>query len=298
MFGDDAPLRATLFTLALLTPPLVGTQAPAAAPPSSDDVVARASGYVAAYRKAFAFLVADETYSQRAEVARSAGGRGAIAGAIQQRTLRGEMFLTYLEADRRWVALRDVAEVDGVPVFDRTDLRALLAASSVQSVAARLFHHNARYNLGDIARNFNEPTLALQVLDAASLDRFRFRVDARSGDQSASGLVRLEFRERDRPTLVRSVDGRPIYSVGELMVEPGSGSVRRARIAFRHDVVEAELVTTFIWHDRLSLWLPSIFTERYTSKPRAGRAAETITTEARYDNYRRFEGRARIGTSR
>ena len=261
---------------------------------SAARVVASVSDYVRTYQQAFSFLIADEHYVQRASYETGLEPGRAISEGPRWRTMRGELFLTYLGADRRWIALHDVAEVDGVPVEGRDNLRALLAASPVQSVAARLFRHNARYNIGTIARNFNEPTLALQVLEPRHRSRFEFRiVDIDRNDPDAS-LVTLGFRERERPTMVRNLDGGPVFSSGEMIVEPAGGIIRSTRIRFRHESVDAELTTTFEWEARLDLWVPTTFAERYAAGPREGRPPETITGNARYDHYRRFEATGRM----
>lgn len=264
---------------------------------SATALVEKASAYVSGYQSAFAFLVADEQYVQQIVFDGSRGPSSVAGGQPRQRTMRGELFLTYLGADRRWVALHDIADVDGVPVEGRENLRALLAVSSVQSVAARLFRHNARFNIGSVTRNFNEPTLALQVLERGSQSRFEFRIRPVDRIASAPALVALSFRERERPTIVRGLDGRPVFSTGDLIVDPDTGVVRRTRIAFRHESVDAELTTTFAWHERLDLWLPSVFTERYVTKPGRTNPTETITGEARYEHYRRFEGTGRVATT-
>jgi hypothetical protein len=278
-------------------PPIVAAATAQDGELSARALAARAAEYVAAYQKAFAFLIADEHYVQQAAPS-SDDARTARSGppVPVRRTIRGEMFLAYLPADRRWVALHDVTDVDGERVAGRGNLRALLAVSPVQSVAGRLFRHNARYNIGGISRNFNEPTLALQVFDPLHQSRFEFRLGGRNSPDPPAPLAALTFRERGRPTLVRSLDGKPVFSTGELLVAPSTGTVHRSRIAFHHDSIDAELITTFAFDERLRLWLPSHFTERYTTDATTGRRAETVTGEATYSNYRRFEGRARVVT--
>jgi hypothetical protein len=261
---------------------------------SAGRVVASVSDYVRSYQEAFSFLIANEHYVQRASYKTGREHGSAISEGPRWRTMRGELFLTYLGADRRWIALHDVAEVDGLPVEGRDNLRALLAASPVQSVAARLFRHNARYNIGTIARNFNEPTLALQVLEPRNRARFEFRIVDIDRKDPDVPLVTLGFRERERPTIVRNLDGGPVFSSGEMIVEAARGIIRWTRIKFRHESVDAELTTTFEWDDRLDLWLPTTFAERYSAGPREGRPPETITGTARYDDYRRFEATGRI----
>lgn len=254
-------------------------------------VLARAVAYLDEYRRAFSFLVADEHYLQQVIGLDSSGGQ---APPIR-RHLRGELFLTYLGADRRWIALHDVAESDGVPVAGRDRLLSLLEASGTESVAGRLYGYNARFNLGGVTRTFNEPILALQVMDDAHRARFVFRLERMDRDGPAP-IARLAFRERDRPTLVRSLEGGPVFSSGAIDVDAERGTIRRTRIAFRHDGIDAELVTQFEHDTRLALWVPTLMTERYVADARGDRPAEIITADARYENYRRFEGRARIAT--
>jgi hypothetical protein len=260
----------------------------------AEAMVETIDAYLTGYRHAFRFLVADETYVQRVTLDAKPGDRG--FELPRERVIRGEMFLTYLGTDNRWVALHDVATVDGQAVDGRENLRALLAVSSIQSVAARLFRHNARHNIGTITRTFNEPTLVLQVFEREARSRFQFRVGHIDRTAPTSTLVTLSFRERERPTLVRALNGRSILSTGTVVVDAASGAVRETRIALRDDPLAAELATTFGWNERLQLWVPSRFTEHYTASPRNSRPAETISTEARYENYRRFEGSGRVAT--
>jgi hypothetical protein len=256
---------------------------PQARPPSTDVVVSAAADYVARYQRAFLFLLADEVYGQTRTVD--------AAPAPETRTMRGELFLTYLEAERRWIAVHDFADVNGQPVPDRADLRALLRQGAVRSVAPQLAGRNARYNLGRVVRNFNEPTLALQVFSAERRPRFRFSRQRVSLDGAVT-LVTLAFRERDRPTLVSSVRGGPVFSTGEAVIEAETGRVRRIWMHFEDGPVDATLDTVFAEDSDLGLWVPVVFTERYRLEDDG--LWETIVCEARYANYRRFETSGRL----
>ena len=202
------------------------------------------------------------------------------------------MFLTYLEASRHWTVVRDVAEVDGVEVLDREDLAALISREEFGSVARRLFALNARYNIGRVVRNFNDPMLALLPLNQAHRSRFRFSVEEVDRSQPGLVLATLRFRERDRPTLVRGLNGGPVYASGEIVMDAATGVVRRTRLAMTYDNVDAELTTDFMLEPRLGLWVPAVFAERY-SAAKSGRKELTMC-ESRYTNYRRFEARGRI----
>ena len=183
------------------------------------DLQQLAASYVDDYQKQLAAIVADEVYVQeiRAQVPPE-------EGAPRSRTLRGEVFFLFAAAEREWMAIRDVKEVDGVPLTGTRDVRATLRTLPAAQVADRMKSYNARYNIGRITRDINEPTLALLVLDATHRDRFKFKADKprQAGDRR---LVPLSFKERERPTLIRSTAGKPIYTSGELMVEPESGRI-------------------------------------------------------------------------
>jgi hypothetical protein len=278
-------VAGVLVAAAVVTPGASPLQAPNR---SANAIVATAATYVGTYQRQFAFLLADEISLQRV-VSRRAGSAG---DETATRQTRGELFITYLGARRHWTAVRDVAEIDGVAVADREDLARLIESADLDDVARRLFALNARYNLGSVVRNFNDPMLALLPLNDAHRARFRFSVGSPGDNEPGVGLVTVRFRERDRPTLVRGLGGGPAYAEGDITVEPATGVVRRTRIAVSYDDIDAELVTDFRHEARLGLWVPSTLVERYVTD-RGGRQ-ETTTVESSYTNYRRFEVRSRL----
>jgi len=253
------------------------------APPdlSVKALVAAASKYVAKYEQEFAFLVADEAYTQT---------RLQASAAVQSRELRSELFLAFLPVDKEWVAVRDVMRVDGTPVAVRDDLRALLSRrEATRGVASEIVERNARYNIGKVTRNFNEPTLPLLLFDARRVADVKFekRTVVKDGDTT---LVTLAFSERGKPTLVRGPEGS-MPAKGELLIEAGTGVIRRTKFELDRDGVKVRLTTEYAPDARLGLWLPTIFTERYDSseEPR-----EIVVCEATYSNYRRFDVTAKI----
>lgn len=237
------------------------------------------------YREALSFVLADEDTLQHWRP-----GRRAEEQLGEVRTLRGELFLVFLETDRRWMAIHDVIEVDGRAVPDRESLPALLARRTAQAVFAQLAERNARYNLGRIKRNFNEPTLALAMLDRDRKGvRFaRRRVTTMGG----ATVVTLEFRERERPTLIASSRGVPVYAEGELDVDATTGAVLRSVLRLQDGSINATLETTFARHDVLGMHVPIVFTERYED------SMETIVCQTRYANFRRFQASGRLAAPR
>jgi hypothetical protein len=248
-----------------------------------EGVAKAASKYVADYQKAFAFLVADEDYQQQL-----------IEDDLptQMRHIEGELFMTYLPVDDEWITVHDVATVDGRPLADREDLRLLLRAGDVRGVVDRVANRNAAFNIGTIIRNFNEPTLPLLLLTAKRLENSRFRRVRMQKDMETT-VVTLSFEERERPTLVTSATGGPVYSKGELVIEANTGRVRETTLELEDGRVKARLVTTYAPEERLDLWVPVSFKERYERNHRGGKR-EVVTGESTYSNYRRFEGTGRI----
>ena len=165
-------------------------------------------------------VVADETYTQevRAQVPEQ-------RGAPRSRSMRSEMFFMF--AERQWMAIRDVGEVDGVGVMNRPDLRASLASMPATQVAAAFKRSNSRFNIGRVTRNFNEPTLALVVLDDDHRDRFKFERKSTAKTEDGT-LATIDFVEKSSPTLIRDLRYRSVYSRGSFVVEAGTGRVRRA----------------------------------------------------------------------
>jgi hypothetical protein len=262
------------------------------------DIRELAAGYVDEYQKQLAAIVADEAYVQEIRAQDPAD-----EGAPRSRTLRGEVFFMFAAAEREWMAIRDVKEVDGVPLTGTTDVRATLRTLPAGQVAERMKSYNARYNIGRITRNLNEPTLALLVLDATHRSRFRFKAGKprQAGDRR---LVPLSFNERERPTLIRTPAGKPIYTSGELLVEPDTGRIWQSTLNAAVDAIKVQLTTDYSFDQRLELLVPTMFRERYEqgspATSRGGgrtvrtREHEVVVAEGRYSNFRRFEVLSRI----
>ena len=295
---------AAIFLGLLIRPIDPAAQAPVAPilDLSTGGLVAAAARYVAEYQEQLTSVVADETYSQevRAQVPEQ-------RGAPRSRSMRSEMFFMFAPFEHQWMAIRDVGEVDGVEIHDRTDPRASLQTLPATHVAANFKRTNSRYNIGRITRNFNEPTLALVVLGGDHRARFKFeRKSAAKADDVT--LATIEFVEKSSPTLIRDLRYRSVYSKGSFIVEAGTGRVRRAVLKVQIDALKVELTTDYAPDPKLGMWVPSVFRERYEQgeEPRRTddrrdvstldlrREYEHVLCEARYSNYRRFEVSSRI----
>jgi hypothetical protein len=259
---------------------------------STRELVARVTKYLSAYQETLRFVLADERGQQ---VVFEAGGRQTAT-----RSIDGELFLAFLAAEGRWIAIHDIKVVDGETLPVTEDLRELLQRGEVSPVVRRVADRNARFNLGQVRRNFNEPTLPLWLFAPDRIGGVTFRAERprpRDVPPGAAGpaLRSMSFEERGRPTLIMSERGTPVRSRGELLVDPESGAIHRTQLTLRDGRVEVELVTDYGAEPRLGILVPFLFTERYDA--RADSRRELILCEARYSNYRRFEVTGRIRKS-
>jgi hypothetical protein len=202
----------------------------------------------------------------------------------------------HLVAEFGWVAfpessdvvgVRDVVEVDGRRLTsERERLRALLhgRADSSAADARRLLDESARYNLGNGSRNVNLPTVVLFFLHPNAQPRFSW---SRKSPPTAAAWE-LDFKERQRPTIIHSDTSSAVYSRGRVLVEAATGVVRRTELRILVEKVDYTLVTTFAPVAALGLTLPARLEERYETP------TGVITGTATYDHYRRFETEARL----
>jgi hypothetical protein len=270
--------RRSLWILAcvIAAPMTAGAQAPT--PDTSvRAVIDKAVLYLKDYKEALQFVLADEVIIQDVFNARA---RRAL-----HRETSGEYFLTYLASEGGWVGVRDIALVDGVKVENRDNLRELLTKASFARIGRLLADRNARYNIGSVSRNVNDPMLALVILDDKHRSRFKF--ERRRVEPTPTGpLVTVNFTERDEPTLVRGADGSRIYAKGELLIDAATGRLVRTVITLKDKATTGTLTTVFAANEKLGLWLPASFDERYDHE--IERQTELVVVKSLYTNYRRF----------
>lgn len=252
----------------------VWTMAAAQSAPRTGEMVSRVSAYVQAYERDFAFLVADE-FSRQTVRERDT--------VTLTRQTRGELFATFLDDDRTWMSVHDVTEVDGRPIPSGLSVRDQLMTEPLRVVAARVAAANARYNIGRVTRNFNEPTLALVVFEPRWRDDVRFTRD-RVTTSPAGVVVTLRFEDRRRDVLVRSQAG-PVRMQGSAEVDAETGTVQHTTITFDDGSVSADLETIYAHDANVNRAVPVRFTETY----RHHRTGESTRVDTTLSNYRRFE---------
>jgi hypothetical protein len=265
---------------------------PAPDQPDLKTLLRRAGEYALDYHERFTALVAEERYVQRTgpDPRRPTMGRPLVE---RERTLQSEYVMVRDFAGLgSWLGVRDVFEVDGEPVRDRQRLHALLEDTS-RPLAARiraLADLEAKYNLGDVYRTINIPTLPLEFLLPDRQSRFRFK---NAGQTTLGGLpaVRVTFDEREHPTIIRSPSGQSAPSRGSFWLDPATGAILRSelRVSPSYGVaVDAIIVVTYKRSERFDMLLPEDMNEIYFTR------GSRIEGHADYTNYRRFETDVRI----
>jgi hypothetical protein len=272
--GVSPARRGPFAALAVAAAAAVSLVASSADPPE----LPRVRAYVSSYQQAFAAVIADETTTQ---VVRRR------SQAVRTQTSRGEFFITVAGPDGPWMSVHDVTEVDGKPVDDRVDLPSLLAARSVRDVGPDLARANARFNIGSILRNFNEPTLALQLWSPRMAGDVTFSV-GRRGATSGGHAITISAKLAAGATFVQSAARRRVTTRATFVCEPDTGRIRETSLWIDDGEVEARLETTYARDDHVALWVPAVFIETYT------RRDESTLVTSRFSNYRRFETKGRL----
>ena len=214
-----------------------------------ETLVARVGSYVERFQSEMEAAVLEERYVQLlrqpccretrnpgADPALAWDGTGAAAprkGIIARRQLRSEVLLVRVAGGLR-MGYRDVYEVDGKTVQDRNErlLKLFLSGSEESALAlGKIASESARFNLGEMQRTTNLPTLPLLYLAPAMHPRLYF---SRGGDAEVDGtkVTIVEFREDASPTLAASAHGIDMPARGRVWVEPESGRIRRIELRY------------------------------------------------------------------
>jgi hypothetical protein len=274
---------------------LVASSAPLLADePNLKTVLERAAAYALEYHQRFTVLVAEERYVQRVGPARPATlDNPSPLPLRQERLLKSDYILLHdFAGANSWVGVREVLEVDGQPAADRERFRAILDDTS-QPLVSRiraLADQQAKYNLGDLYRTINIPTLPLEFLLPDRQPRFRFKHKGSTTVQDRPVWI-VSYEERDRPTIIRTPDGRDIESSGSFWIDPTSGAVVRSELRTGQlpgRPLSTIILVSYAHNTRFDMLLPDDMNELYL----AGHAR--IEGHATYSNYRRWEAEVRI----
>jgi len=246
----------------------------------------RASAYVCAYMRDFSTVVAEERYVQDSRLMTGAGevapGRTAAPLHVE---LRSDVLFVRPDPSGSWLTFRDVFSVDGRPVRDRAERLTKLFIdhpSDAIDRAMEIVREGYRYDVASTDRTVANPLLALAFLQPVYRDRFEFKL---SGIDTALGhdVWIVKFKERVRPTIIRTKDNRNVLAMGRLWIDGVSGSVLQTELeASSGDRV----MTTFTFDERLQMDVPS---EMRDLAWYGGTRGIIVTGTATYTNFRRFD---------
>lgn len=269
-------------------------RASAPRPPTTDDqpltglagLLERASRYVESYQRDLGSIVAEERYEQTLRRVPGANTTTVQRGGGPAETVLVSDFLLVQVPGEGWLPFRDVFERDGRPVRDREErLGALFLRGTSRSTfeqAKAIMDESARYNIGNVARNINVPTLPLPFLTARHRQRFSFKLGKR--EDREPGAV-LEYRESGRPTFISTTGGRDLPVSGRFWVDEGSGAVLRTELRAVDTGVDAHIVVTYEPDAATGLRVPVRMEERY----RRSRDPMEVRGVATYSRFRRFQ---------
>jgi hypothetical protein len=254
-------------------------------------LVDRASAYVESFHQNFGSVVAEERYEQRLRRIPNATNttvqqRG--GGGPQETTLVSDFLLVEVKGEG-WLPFRDVFERDGRPVRDREERLSAIFLKGGRNAfdqARAIMDEGARYNIGNVSRNINTPTLALAFLTPQHRQRFEFKLGRREqSDPARAGGVEVEFRETSRPTFVATTGGRDLPVRGRSWISEADGTVLRSELDALDTGVEAHITVTYQRDDSLGMFVPARMEERYR-RPRDPLEVQGVAT---YSRFRRFQ---------
>lgn len=245
-----------------------------------DAVLARAREYVEKYQRDLALVVSEERYEQEV---RFPGPPLQRSRDLTQKTVLKSDFLLVRDAAGGWVPFRDVFERDGTMVRDRDERLSKLFLTSPGAAieqARRIADESARYNIGNINRNINLPTLALLFLTEAHVDRFEFTDRGRDGQAHV-----VQYKETGRPTYVATTGGRDLPVSGRYWIDEATGRIERTELTASDSALDARISVSYRADAAAGLWVPERMEEFYVQK---GDRSE-IRGNAVYSRFRRFQ---------
>ncbi len=224
------------------------------------------------FLQAFSSVVAEERYVQDART----------SGDERHVELLSDFLFVKTGADTPYVTFRDVYSVNGHAVRDREErLTRLFVVPRPDAFerAQQISRDGYRYNIGVPDRTVANPLLTIGLLQAVYRERFDFAV---AGLDTARGpdTWTLTFKERTRPTILRTREGRDVAAAGRLWIDGASGRVLQTDLELS---TGDRVLTTFAYDEQLELDVP-IEMRDVTWFNRA-----PITGTATYSHFRRFD---------
>ncbi|HEY2907480.1 MAG TPA: hypothetical protein VGJ29_16380 [Vicinamibacterales bacterium] len=257
--------------------------------PTLEQVLEKTGDYVTAYQREFAGVVVEEAYVQHAATGSRFDSLGhLLRGNTKDRELKSDLLLVRPEGSNRWLQFRDVYEVDGRTVRDRSDRLAKLflqPSSSTSKQVSKINEESSRYNIGSIIRNVNVPMLALAVLIPENQYRFVFNHVEQPDSPLGADAWKIAFREMASGTMIRGAGDQDMPVEGFFLVDAATGRVRFTSLIAQNRTVRAKIDVAYAEDAKLGLFAPQEMTESYTQSADGA----TVEGHATYSNPRRFQ---------
>ena len=268
--------------------------------PTLAQVLKNAAAYLAEFQKQLSGIISEETYVQ--EMAPLAG-RTSGGGLMQRRVLKSDLLLVKAVDTDRYVEFRDVFEVDGRQVRERGErlTRLLREPGSSAGRMEAIINESARYNIGPIQRNVNTPLLAMLFLDAAYQPRFEFKRASKIRSQlepqsaltpgapppedspvfrASTEMWAVEFKEKERPTIIRTPNGSALPVSGRFWINPATGAVLISEMVLAGGGVNTTITVSYQSEPLMGFLVPVEMRESYIG------ARERVSGSARYGRFR------------
>ena len=258
--------------------------------PPLQAILSSVTDYVVRFENTIQGIVAEENYVQDSDKS--------DRPFVTHRELKSDLLLVRSEgSDFGYVQFRDVFNVDGDPVRDRSDRLTKLfldASMSARRQAAQIMSESARYNIGSIERNINVPLIALMLMDPMYRSHFKYSVDTdhkgvpRGMPKSPAFTLGaeawvLEFEEVATPTVVRG-DDQDAKSHGRVWADPATSRVLMTEMIVEAKTVRSTVRVSYQSEPIAGLLLPVEMRETYVVKKRF----YTLEGTATYGNFRQF----------
>jgi len=257
--------------------------------PPLQTVLDRVSDYVVRFQHEFSGVVAEERYVQDSDKS--------DRPFVTHRELKSDLLLVRTEGADAYVQFRDVFEVDGDPVRDRTDRLEKLfmnPSASASRQVSQIMNESARYNIGSVERNINVPLIALMMLDPSYRPRFKYSISTehkgtpRGLPKSpaftlAADAWEIDYEEVSTPTVIQS-DRRDAKTHGRIFVDPDTSRVLITELVNEAKTVRSTIRVSYQSEPLDDFLLPVEMRETYVMKGRF----YTFQGAATYGNFRRF----------
>ncbi len=245
--------------------------------PALAAVIRRATEYVGKYEANLGNLIGTENYVQSAtwqslsESNDSYTRQGPIQPSVSSTAVKKidrRMLSDFLliQVGPQWVPLREVNELNGAKV--RNELQSPFDESPANNTKRfnSMKADSTKYNIGDVIREINLPTFALQVLRQNETSRFDFE---KNGTEMIDGTMtwRIRFRETRGRALVTTATGKNLYSTGTLWINTETGAVLKTEFIVDNRAatpeIKSKVVVTYVGERNLGFLVPGLMLEHY-----------------------------------